>query len=191
MTTDVNCGQVRGPDSIWLGALPASRQDPGTVGDAVCGDDRGGSRRTRRREPHHGPQVRRALWAVSGPWLREPQPRSWDERHGFSQEDLELLKQALDQMFELDKSAARANMRPVACIAFRHESPVRQCARRQAVRSRPVQAETGRAASPRAMATARRGGRPTSLVLCRLRASTLDEANLPQAITIERWIDWN
>ena len=34
------------------------------------------------------------------------------------------FKRALDQMFEFDKSAARANMRPVACVAFRHESPL-------------------------------------------------------------------
>ncbi len=43
---------------------------------------------------------------------------------GFSDEDLALFKRALDQMFESDRSAARANMRPVACVAFRHESPL-------------------------------------------------------------------
>jgi len=44
------------------------------------------------------------------------------EQTGFSADDLELFKQALGQMFEHDKSAARANMRPCRCIAFRHGS---------------------------------------------------------------------
>jgi len=41
---------------------------------------------------------------------------------GFSEDDLALLKQALGQMFENDRSAARGLMRPVRCIAFRHEN---------------------------------------------------------------------
>jgi CRISPR-associated protein Csd2 len=44
------------------------------------------------------------------------------EQTGFSTTDLELFKQALAGMFEHDKSAARANMRPCRCIAFRHDS---------------------------------------------------------------------
>jgi len=35
---------------------------------------------------------------------------------------LQLFKTALNQMFEIDRSAARANMRPVRCIAFKHDS---------------------------------------------------------------------
>ena len=44
------------------------------------------------------------------------------KKTGFSEDDLELFKTAMNQMFEIDRSAARANMRPVRCIAFRHES---------------------------------------------------------------------
>jgi len=52
------------------------------------------------------------------PTLADPQ------RHGtgFGEEDLTLLKQALNQMFEQDRSAAHGQMRPVRCIAFRHEN---------------------------------------------------------------------
>jgi len=44
------------------------------------------------------------------------------DQTGFSTTDLELLKKAFGEMFEQDKSAARANMRPCRCVAFRHES---------------------------------------------------------------------
>ncbi|MDB5329174.1 MAG: hypothetical protein JWP03_325, partial [Phycisphaerales bacterium] len=39
-----------------------------------------------------------------------------------SEGDLKLFKQALNMMFENDRSAARGQMRPVRCIAFRHEN---------------------------------------------------------------------
>jgi len=42
------------------------------------------------------------------------------EKTGFTDADLELLKQALNFMFETDRSAARGLMAPVRCIAFRH-----------------------------------------------------------------------
>jgi CRISPR-associated protein Csd2 len=44
------------------------------------------------------------------------------ERTGFSPSDLDAFKQALNMMFEGDRSAARGLMAPVRCIAFRHES---------------------------------------------------------------------
>jgi CRISPR-associated protein Csd2 len=43
------------------------------------------------------------------------------EKTGFNEDDLKLLKQALNLMFETDRSAARGLMAPVRCIAFRHE----------------------------------------------------------------------
>lgn len=44
------------------------------------------------------------------------------ERTGFDETDLELFRQALNMMFENDRSAARGLMRPVRCVAFRHEN---------------------------------------------------------------------
>jgi CRISPR-associated protein Csd2 len=43
------------------------------------------------------------------------------EKTGFTEDDLALLKQALNNMFEADRSAARGLMAPVRCIAFRHD----------------------------------------------------------------------
>lgn len=40
-----------------------------------------------------------------------------------TEDDLALLKQALNNMFETDRSAARGLMAPVRCIAFRHKDP--------------------------------------------------------------------
>ena len=45
------------------------------------------------------------------------------EKTGFNHDDLKLLKEALNQMFETDRSAARGLMAPVRCIAFRHNDP--------------------------------------------------------------------
>src|SRR3989304_923144 len=44
------------------------------------------------------------------------------DQTGFSADDLELFKRALGQMFEFDRSAARGQMVPRRCIAFRHET---------------------------------------------------------------------
>ncbi|MEL4428042.1 type I CRISPR-associated protein Cas7, partial [Shewanella indica] len=41
---------------------------------------------------------------------------------GFSEDDLELLWQALEQMFDHDRSAARGEMATRKLILFRHES---------------------------------------------------------------------
>jgi CRISPR-associated protein Csd2 len=43
------------------------------------------------------------------------------EQTGFSEDDLKLLKQSLNMMFEQDRSAARGRMSPVRCVVFRHE----------------------------------------------------------------------
>ena len=106
----------------------------------------------------------------------------------FSDDDLALLKRALDQMFELDKSAARANMRPVACIAFRHESPLGNaradrlfdrvvCKPKPGVQPLPSEAvdDSGDARPPRSSADYE---------------LTVDDADLPAGVTVERWIDW-
>ena len=61
------------------------------------------------------------LYRVHGyisPHLADPQRNGT----GFSEQDLEILKRALNQMFDIDRSAARGEMRPRHCIAFKHES---------------------------------------------------------------------
>ena len=106
---------------------------------------------------------------------------------GFSEEDLALFKRALDQMFESDRSAARANMRPVACVAFRHESPLGN-ARADRLFAR-VQCRPKPGVQPLPGAAVGDGeGRPPRS--CADYELTIDEKNLPDGVTIERWIDW-
>ena len=124
MTTDVNCGQVRGPVQFGLARSlhPIVSQEHAVTRCAVTTDAKPSSRRgatARWAASSPSPTPSTASTATSTPTSR-PGPTA----PGFSEDDLALLKRALDQMFEFDKSAARANMRPVACIAFRHESPL-------------------------------------------------------------------
>jgi CRISPR-associated protein Csd2 len=63
-----------------------------------------------------------ALYRVHG--YVNPNLANGDGGTGFSEADLALFKEAIDRLFEFDASAARppGSMRPVACIAFRHEN---------------------------------------------------------------------
>ena len=50
-----------------------------------------------------------------------------DRVTGFSEEDLELLWQAIINMFENDHSAARGNMAVRELIVFKHDSELGNC----------------------------------------------------------------
>lgn len=92
------------------------------------------------------------------------------EQTGFSEADLALFKTALNMMFENDKSAARANMKPCACIAFKHENKMGN-ARADQLFDR---VEIKRVKDPaRSYADY---------------AVTVNDKGLPQGVTIERWI---
>ena len=119
---DKKCGQVRGPvqfgfarsiDPIVTLEHSVTRCAVTTQKDA---DAQQGDNRTMGRKY----TVPYALYRVHGyisPHLADPERNGT----GFSEADLELLKRALNQMFEIDRSAARGEMRPVHCIAFKHE----------------------------------------------------------------------
>ena len=138
MTTDVNCGQVRGPLQFGLARSlhPIVTQEHAVTRCAVTTEreaqEQEGDNRTMGRKF----TVPYALYRVHG--YINPNLAGGPNGTGFSEEDLDLLKRALDQMFECDRSAARANMRPVACVAFRHESSAGQRPRRPALRPCPT-----------------------------------------------------
>ncbi|MFG0292438.1 MAG: type I-C CRISPR-associated protein Cas7/Csd2 [Phycisphaerales bacterium JB050] len=123
MSTDVNCGQVRGPVQFGFARSndPIVTLEHSVTRCAVTtqkeADAQQGDNRTMGRKY----TVPYALYRVHGyisPHLADPERNGT----GFSEADLELLKRALNQMFEIDRSAARGEMRPVHCIAFKHES---------------------------------------------------------------------
>jgi CRISPR-associated protein Csd2 len=123
MTTGVNCGQVRGPvqmpfarsvDPIVELEQSITRMAVTTEAEAAKqAEKQEGAGRTMGRKSI----VPYGLYVAHGfinPFLADDT--------GFSAEDLELLWQALQMMFEHDRSAARGEMASRKLIVFEHES---------------------------------------------------------------------
>ncbi|WP_165070012.1 type I-C CRISPR-associated protein Cas7/Csd2 [Paludisphaera rhizosphaerae] len=188
MTTEVNCGQVRGPIQFGIARSlhPIITHEHAVTRCAVTtpaeAEKQDGGNRTMGRKF----TVPYGLYRVHA--FVNANLASGSNGTGFSEADLELFKRALDQMFENDKSAARANMKPVACVAFRHESPLGnarsdklfarvQCGVKPGVQPLPGDSET----------SVDEGRPPRSFDDYVL---TVDEGGLPQGVTVERWVDW-
>ncbi|WP_322054181.1 type I-C CRISPR-associated protein Cas7/Csd2 [Paraburkholderia bannensis] len=119
MTTGVNCGQVRGPvqltfarsvDPIAHLEYSITRMAVATEAEAEKQD---GDNRTMGRK-HTVPY---GLYVAHG-FISAFMAR----QSGFSADDLELLLQALEHMFEHDRSAARGHMSTRGLYVFKHES---------------------------------------------------------------------
>jgi CRISPR-associated protein Csd2 len=121
MSTDINCGQVRGPVQLAfarsvdpIAPLEQSITRMAVTTEKEAEKQEGGNRTMGRKEI-----VPYGLYVAHGfisPHLAEDT--------GFSQEDLDLLWQALQFMFESDRSAARGEMASRKLIVFEHESPL-------------------------------------------------------------------
>lgn len=115
MATEVNCGQVRGPVQLTF----ARSIDPVVTAEfsitrcAVTNEKDMEKERTMGRKF----TVPYGLYRCHG-FINA----TLAEKTGFSTSDLELLKKALNEMFDMDHSAARGHMAPARCIAFRHEN---------------------------------------------------------------------
>jgi CRISPR-associated protein Csd2 len=128
MSTGVNAGQVRGPVQISFAtsidpivALEQSITRMAVTTMQEAEKQSGGNRTMGRKEI-----VPYALYRAHGfisPLLAE--------NTGFSQEDLELLFQALEQMFEHDRSAARGEMSVCKLLVFQHASKLGNSAARK------------------------------------------------------------
>lgn len=125
MSTGVNAGQVRGPVQLVFARsvdpIPSleqsiTRMAVTTEEEAKEQDKKqAGQRRTMGRKEIVPYGLYRAHGFVS------PQLAS---QTGFSGDDLELLWQALERMFEFDRSAARGEMTTRGLYVFEHESPL-------------------------------------------------------------------
>jgi len=118
MTTEVNCGQVRGPvqlafaksvDPIMSHEISITRMAVTTEAEA---EKQQGDNRTMGRK-HIVPY---GLYVAHG-FVSAPLAG----KTGFSEEDLELLWNALINMFEHDRSAARGLMSSQKLFVFRHQ----------------------------------------------------------------------
>ncbi|MGE3298507.1 MAG: type I-C CRISPR-associated protein Cas7/Csd2 [Porticoccaceae bacterium] len=119
MSTGINCGQVRGPiqltfarsiDPIVASEHSITRMAVATEAEAEKQD---GDNRTMGRK-HTVPYGLYMAHGFVSSFLAK--------QTGFSGEDLDLLWQALAQMFEHDRSAARGEMTTRGLYVFKHDS---------------------------------------------------------------------
>lgn len=115
MATEVNCGQVRGPIQMCFGQSidPVVPQEMSITRMAVTNQKDVDKERTMGRKQY----VPYGLYRVNG-FISA----SLAEKTGFSQADLELFFEALMNMFENDRSAARGLMTSRKLYVFEHES---------------------------------------------------------------------
>lgn len=121
MTTGVNAGQVRGPVQITFATsvepilpmeISITRLAATTEAD---NETKGGRTMGRKHIVPYG--LYRAHGFVSAPLASHPAKGT-----GFADADLELLFEALGNMFEHDRSAARGEMATRKLIVFRHST---------------------------------------------------------------------
>lgn len=115
MTTEINCGQVRGPIQLCFAQSvdPIVPQEMSITRMAVTNEKDVEKERTMGRKQY----VPYGLYRVNG-FISA----SLAEKTGFSEEDLNLFFEALMNMFENDRSAARGLMTARKLYVFEHES---------------------------------------------------------------------
>lgn len=117
MTTEVNCGQVRGPVQFNFAKSidPIVPQEITITRMAVTNEKDAEKERTMGRKHIVPYALYRAEGYVSAPLAKIT---------GFSSSDLELLWEALLNMFEHDRSAARGKMATRKLVVFEHSTPL-------------------------------------------------------------------
>ncbi len=119
MSTGINCGQVRGPVQFTFSRSvdPIISQEHSITRMAVAteaeAEKQGGDNRTMGRK-HTVPYGLYVAHGFVSSFLAK--------QTGFSEDDLEILWQALAQMFEHDRSAARGEMNARGLYVFKHDS---------------------------------------------------------------------
>ncbi len=119
MSTGVNCGQVRGPVQLTFARSidPIIAQEHSITRMAVAteaeAEKQDGDNRTMGRK-HTVPYALYMAHGFVSSFLAK--------QTGFGEDDLALLWQALGQMFEHDRSAARGEMSTRGLFVFKHDS---------------------------------------------------------------------
>lgn len=115
MTTEVNCGQVRGPVQLAFSRSiePIVPQEISITRMAVTNEKDEEKERTMGRKYIVPYGLYRMHGYVSAPYAA---------RTGFSEDDLELFWRALEGMMDHDRSAARGEMAVRKLIVFKHQS---------------------------------------------------------------------
>ena len=113
MSTEINCGQVRGPVQLAFARSvePIVPQEVSITRMAVTNEKDLEKERTMGRKAIVPYGLYRAEGYISAPFA---------EKTGFDENDLELLWEALRTMFEHDHSAARGKMSSRKLFVFKH-----------------------------------------------------------------------
>jgi CRISPR-associated protein Csd2 len=169
MSTEVNCGQVRGPVQLTFARSisPVVSLEHAVTRCAVTTEREAAAQDGDNRTMGRKFTIPYGLYLAHGfinPFL--------GKQTGFSEDDLALLKTALGQMFELDRSAARGLMGARRCIAFKHDSQLGNAPAHKLFDAVRVQAKAG-VEAPRSYADYE---------------VTIDSAAIPSSITVEEWI---
>jgi CRISPR-associated protein Csd2 len=169
MSTDVNCGQVRGPVQLTL----ARSIDPIVSAEfsiTRCAVTNEKDAEKKDREMGRKFTVPYGLYRCHG-YINA----TLAEQTGFSDEDLSLLRSALNNMFDHDHSAARGQMAPIRCIAFRHEKKLGNARADQLFSGVTVQLKDE-------VVTAKRPPRTRNDYVIKL------STTLPAGVTVEEWV---
>ncbi|QJT10273.1 type I-C CRISPR-associated protein Cas7/Csd2 [Oceanidesulfovibrio marinus] len=166
MTTDVNCGQVRGPVQLAFAHSidPIAPLDISITRMAVTKEEDIDKERTMGRKAIVPYGLYRCHGFVSAPLA---------ERTGFGSDDLALLWEALQNMFEHDHSAARGEMASRGLYVFEHENKMGNAPAHTLFSLVDIARANGDGAPPRSFEDY---------------AVTVDEANMPQGVTLHSMI---
>lgn len=169
MSTGKNAGQVRGPiqmtfarsvNPIHVAEHSVTRMAVATPEEAE--KQKGGNRTFGRKAT-----VPYGLYVAHG-----FVSANFADKTGFSNEDLDLFFEALKNMFDHDRSAARGLMAPRALVVFKHDSKLGNCSAQQLFDSVRITKKDG-VSVPRSFADY---------------DITVDSAQIPQNVTVERMI---
>jgi CRISPR-associated protein Csd2 len=166
MTTEVNCGQVRGPVQFNFAKSiePIMPQEVTITRVAVTNVRDLEKERTMGRK-HIVPYGLYKAEGYISPHLAKPT--------GFSEEDLELLWDALINMFEHDHSSARGKMSARKLILFKHDTQLGNAPSHKLFDLLEVKSATGGDKPARSFSDYE---------------ITIDSANVPSGVTLEEKI---
>ena len=182
MTTEVNCGQVRGPVQFAFARSiePIVPLEISITRMAVTNERDLEKERTMGRKYIVPYGLYRAHGFISAKLANDASKGT-----GFSDQDLDLLWQALEQMFEHDHSAARGEMSARDLIIFRHENALGNAPAHRLFER--VVVERVVEGLPVSVEAARRNNAPPARRFEDYRV-TVSERDLPAGVAIERRI---
>lgn len=171
-TTEYNCGQVRGPVQVTfarsIDRIFSTEHGITRVAYTTQEKHEGTTARTEMGNKHTVAYGLYRAHVFVSPYLARGANGT-----GFTEADLGVLREALINMFDLDRSAARGLMRARGIIAFRHSSPLGNAPAHSLLERVKVALRSG-VEAPRSISDY---------------TVTVEEAGIPTGVTVEYWLD--